>query len=113
VAQSRTFCFVPWSRAVKLRRVSAKPTLDIADNASPGVPDRGMEIGGPSYARRMVGWAAYLALFAVVAGVLTWMFTQFSVPWRIALAIVVFMVSYMLLTAWWTSRSEDRFGSMR
>lgn len=72
-----------------------------------------MEIGGPSVARRISGWIAYLILFGFVAGLLAWMFMQFSVPWRVALAIVVFMIGYMCITAWWSSRSDENFGSMR
>lgn len=72
-----------------------------------------MEIGGPSTFRRIAGWIGYVVVFATVAGLLTMMFMQFSVPWRVALAIVLFMVGYMCLTAWWSTRSEDRYGSMR
>ncbi len=95
--------------------MSAQPTSNDPDDLAPPSrePIREMEIGGPSVARRIRGWIAYVAIFASVAAVLTWMFTQFSVPWRIALAIVVFMVGYMSLTAWWSSRADDRLGSMR
>lgn len=94
----------------------AKPSIDYADELTPAPrpsPLRAMEIGGPSASRRIVGWVGYLLIFGIVAGLLTWMFMQFSVPWRVALAIVVFMIAYMCLTAWWSTRSEDRFGSMR
>ncbi len=96
--------------------MSAKPTIDYADDVTPQArpaPIRAMEIGGPSLARRITGWIGYLFVFATVAGLLTAMFMQFSVPWRIALAIVLFMIGYMCLTAWWSSRSDENFGSMR
>lgn len=57
--------------------------------------------------RRWWGVVGYVLLFVAVAGVLTLMFTWFTASLRLALGLVLFLVSYMLLMGWFASRNVE------
>jgi len=66
-----------------------------------------IEIGGPSQAQRWMGFLTYALLVAGVCAVLVVLFVRFTGSMRLALVLVVFMVSYMLLMGWWASRGDQ------
>jgi hypothetical protein len=66
-----------------------------------------VEIGGLSQTRRWVGFLTYAVLVAGVCAVLVVLFVRFTGSLRLALVLVVFMVSYMLLMGWWASRGDQ------
>jgi|tagenome__1003787_1003787.scaffolds.fasta_scaffold20083162_2 hypothetical protein len=66
-----------------------------------------IEIGGLSQTRRWVGFLTYALLIAGVCTVLVVLFVRFTGSMRLALVLVVFMVSYMLLMGWWASRGDQ------
>ena len=70
-----------------------------------GNGERFMEIGGPGRVN-IVGLLSYALLFAGACGVLVLLFVRFTGSMRLALALVVFMVSYMALMGWWASRTD-------
>lgn|GEM_PF-2458038 len=58
--------------------------------------------------RRLWGLVAYLALFAATCAALVWFLRWFNTPLPLAVGLVVFMVGYMVLMAWWAGRSARR-----
>jgi hypothetical protein len=70
-----------------------------------------LEVPGAGAGRRWVGFVAYLLFFAAVAGVLVLLFVRFTASLRLAVGLVLFLISYMLLMGWWASRNiEGRDG---
>jgi hypothetical protein len=67
-----------------------------------------MEIGGSSQVQRWMGFLTYVLLLAGVCAILVVLFVRFTGSMRLAIGLVVFMVSYMLLMGWWASRGSDR-----
>ena len=67
-----------------------------------------MEIGGAGRRSRIIGGIAYVLLFAAVCTILVMLFVRFTGSMRLAIVLVLFMVSYMILMGWWASRSETR-----
>jgi hypothetical protein len=65
-----------------------------------------MEIGGPGRSRRVVGFLTYALLFLGVSAVLVTLFVRFTGNLRLAIGLVIFMVSYMLVMGWWASRGN-------
>jgi hypothetical protein len=57
--------------------------------------------------KRLAGLIGYVALFAAVATVLVWMFKWFTSSLWLAVGVVLFLVSYMLLMGWWASRNLE------
>ncbi len=69
----------------------------------------GLEIGGAGSGRRWMRLAAYVFLFALVGGVLAWVFVQFGATFALALLLVAFMIGYMVLIGSVTGKSlNDR-----
>jgi len=67
-----------------------------------------MEIGGAGRRSRIIGGISYVLLFAAVCAVLVALFVRFTGNMRLAILLVLFMVSYMVLMGWWASRSASR-----
>jgi hypothetical protein len=55
--------------------------------------------------KRIAGWVAYVLFFAVVAGLLVFVFLQFTPSVMLATGLVTFMILYMSVMGWITSRS--------
>jgi hypothetical protein len=75
-----------------LERLGATPT-----------DEPGMEIS-LGRGKRILGLLIWLALVAVVAAVLVFLFVRFTASLRTALALVAFMLAYMAVMAWITMR---------
>jgi len=58
--------------------------------------------------RRITGLIAYLLFFATVAGLLVFVFLQFTPSVMLAVGIVTFMVLYMSIMGWITSRNLSK-----
>lgn len=58
--------------------------------------------------RRLWGLAGYVALTLAVAGLLVWMFVQFTASMRIALGLVAFLLAYMFFMATLAGQDADR-----
>ena len=54
--------------------------------------------------RRLAGLAMWLGMVGVVAGVLVFLFVQFTASLRVSVGLVSFMLAYMGLMAWMTMR---------
>jgi hypothetical protein len=67
-----------------------------------------MEIGGVGRRSRIIGGIAYVLLFGTVCAILVALFVRFTGNIRLAIVLVVFMVSYMVLMGWWASRGASR-----
>ena len=83
--------------------MSRRP-FDPSPNGHPGPPppkpDAPIELEiDTARARRWRGTAAYLLLFAAVAGLLVYGFVQFTASFAVAIFLVAFMLGYMLLMA--------------
>jgi hypothetical protein len=76
-------------------------------------PQQYMEIGGVGVRRRLWGWALYLMLFAGVSALLIFVFLQFTGSMRLAVALVLFMVTYMAFMGWWASRNDENLDTRR
>jgi len=60
--------------------------------------------------RKWAGLAGFALIFLAVCGVLVILFVRFTSSLRLAVGLVVFLVSYMFLMGWWASRNvEDRY----
>ncbi|WP_428939007.1 hypothetical protein [Fontivita pretiosa] len=60
--------------------------------------------------RKWAGLVGFALVFLAVCGVLVILFVRFTSSLRLAVGLVVFLVSYMLLMGWWASRNvEDRY----
>ena len=74
-----------------------------------------MEIAAHDREKRWVGVITYAVFFAIVAGVIVVLMRRFTGSLWLAIALVTFMVAYMLLMGWLTSRhlsGSDRDGSV-
>jgi hypothetical protein len=59
--------------------------------------------------RKWAGLIGYAMFFLAVCGVLVMLFVRFTSSLRLAVGLVAFLVSYMLLMGWWASKNvEDR-----
>jgi FtsH-binding integral membrane protein len=58
--------------------------------------------------RRITGLIAYLLFFATVAGLLVFVFLQFTPSVMLAVGLVSFMVLYMSVMGWVTSRNLSK-----
>jgi hypothetical protein len=67
-----------------------------------------IEIGGPGRSQRWIGLLTYALMLAGVCAILVFLFVRFTGSMRLAIGLVLFMVSYMLLMGWWASRGSDR-----
>lgn len=78
---------------------------------SPPVPQAYLEIDTGRW-RRWIGWVAYVLAFFAVALVFTLIFVRVSGSWRIAIGVVSFMILYMVVMGYVTSRGlrGDRDG---
>ena len=65
----------------------------------------GMEIVDPQQEKRWIGFATYAVFFALVAGVIIVLMRRFTGSLWLAIGLVTFMVSYMLVMGWLTSRN--------
>ena len=63
--------------------------------------------------RKWAGFIGFVLIFAAVAGVLVWVFARFTSSLPLAVLLVTFLVSYMLLMGWWTSRNIERRDEQR
>lgn len=70
-------------------------------------PHGGLEIGGAGSGRRWARLAAYVLFFALVGGVLAWVFVQFGATFALAGLLVGFMIVYMLIIGSVTGRSMN------
>lgn len=66
---------------------------------SPEIQQSGMEISSGGAKRSVKRLVAYVLLLSAVAGIFTVMFFQFTSNLRVALAVVMAMLIYMLVTA--------------
>ncbi len=55
--------------------------------------------------KRWKGLVGYVLFFAGVCALLVWMFARFTTSMRLAVGLVLFMVTYMGLMGWWTGRN--------
>ena len=63
------------------------------------------EIGiEPQRPRRWVGWMSWGILMLIVAGLLAWVLARFTSSVFVAVGLVVFMVGYMAVMAYWASK---------
>ena len=89
------------------------PTADRNGDADPSL-DHGtrgyMEIGGPGRSQRWIGLLTYVLLLAGVCAILVLLFVRFTGSMRLAIGLVLFMVSYMLLMGWWAGRGNGGRG---
>jgi hypothetical protein len=83
--------------------IDAPPAAEAARHAANGASRNGgqrkqveIEID-TSLGRRVMGWIGYLLLFLVVSSALVFLFVQFTASLRIAMALVLFMVGYMVV----------------
>ena len=65
----------------------------------------GMEIADPQQEKRWIGIVTYMVFFALVAGVIVVLMRRFTGSLWLAIALVTFMVSYMLVMGWLASRN--------
>lgn len=65
----------------------------------------GMEIADPQQDKRWIGFVTYMVFFALVAGVIVVLMRRFTGSLWLAIVLVTFMVSYMLVMGWLTSRN--------
>ena len=75
--------------------------------SAPGEALRQLEIDTASR-RRWTGLIGYTFFFLVVAGALVTMFFRFTGSLRMAVVVVAFMISYMLLMGWLAARDPER-----
>ncbi len=54
-----------------------------------------------------------IAAVAVVVCGLSWVFMQFNLTWRVAMGIVIVMISFMGIIAYLAGSGDSRHGSMR
>ncbi len=57
-----------------------------------------------SVGRRVASLVGFLLLVLLLAGVLVWLFLQFTGSWRLAFALVTFMLLYMAVMGYLASR---------
>ena len=68
--------------------------------------DRALEIAAPgARERRWVGVASYVVLLLCVAGVTVALLRRFTGSLWLAIGLVAFMLGYMLVMSWLTSRN--------
>ena len=60
--------------------------------------------------RRWLGLAGYVLFFALVAGVLIYLFFQFTDSLKLAFLLVIFMVTYMAVMGWLAMRRNANQG---
>lgn len=58
--------------------------------------------------KRWIGLISYCLIFLAVSGLLVLLFVRFTGSLKLAIALVAFLVSYMLLMGWWTSRNLEQ-----
>lgn len=57
--------------------------------------------------RRWVGWTLYILIFAGLAALLVWFFVMLNTTLALAIAVVTFMVGYMVIMGYCASRTHD------
>lgn len=57
--------------------------------------------------RRWIGWMLYLLAFAGLAALLVWFFVMLNTTLALAIAVVTFMVGYMVTMGYFASRTHD------
>lgn len=77
---------------------------DRLDPVEEGPEEMVIELGR---GKRIVGFVVWLGMVGVVAGVLVFLFVQFTASLRMALALVAFMLAYMAFMAWVTMRKSS------
>jgi hypothetical protein len=78
-------------------------------NESNHQPERELEIEGGGRVKRMRGLIAYLLLFVGVGGLLVFLFMRFTGSLYLAIVLVTFMMTYMVVMGWLAARRpEDR-----
>jgi len=77
-------------------------------NPDPSPPRRHQYLDiHPERPRRWLGWITYLLLVGCVGAVLAWFFQYFTQSWLVSVGVVVFMLAYMAVMAWWASRNPE------
>jgi F-type H+-transporting ATPase subunit a len=90
------------------RKASMMPSkLQFAGESAYGFVRNGVaiEILGGHYGRKWAGFLLWAFFYLLVAGVLVAVFLRFTSSTMWAVAVVGFMLAYMTLMGWWTSRS--------
>lgn len=64
-----------------------------------------IEIGAK---RKWIGWTMYVLAFAALAALLVWMFVLLNTTLALAIAVVLFMVGYMVIMGILASRGHDQ-----
>ena len=72
-----------------------------------GQHHRELEIGDSGRSKRIRGLIGYLLLFVAVAGLLVYLFIQFTGSMKLAVVLVAFMLTYMIVMGWLASRRAD------
>lgn len=94
------FTAPPSDRLPPPRRPTGKPD-------EPRLDELSIDTG---WSRRWLGIVGYLLYFAIVAGVLIYLFFQFTDSLKLAFVLVVFMVGYMSLMGWIAMRKNANHG---
>ncbi len=74
---------------------------------SNGQHPRELEIGGSGQGKRLRGLIGYLILVLAVASLLVYLFVRFTGSMRLAVVLVAFMMTYMIVMGWLASRRPD------
>lgn len=81
------------------RLVDYEPSGDGANDEPPRHLDIRLGRG-----KRWFGFLAFVLLFVGVSALLVLLFVKFTASLRLAVGLVLFLVSYMLIMGWWASR---------
>ncbi len=57
--------------------------------------------------RRWIGWTLYVLAFLGLAALLVWFFVMLNTTLALAIAVVTFMVLYMIIMGYFASRTHD------
>jgi hypothetical protein len=57
--------------------------------------------------RRWIGWTLYILIFAGLAALLVWFFVMLNTTLALAIAVVTFMIGYMVTMGYFASRTHD------
>ncbi len=57
--------------------------------------------------RRWIGWSLYVLIFLGLASLLVWFFVMLNTTLALAIAVVTFMVGYMVLMGYFAGKTHD------
>lgn len=75
-------------------------------DASDDFPEIELEID-TGRRRRWVNWVLYVLVFALLSGLLVWFFVMLNTALALAIAVVVFMVGYMVIMGYVAGKGYD------